>query len=190
LSEFFLVFGLIFVAELGDKSQFLVLWYATRYHWWVVIAGMATAVILLQLVAVIIGQLIGLFVPEDLILLAGGVLFFGFAAWSLYSIRNGNGEEGKLARTGGFGVFFLVGFTFFLSEFGDKTQILTLSLSARSDHLVAVWLGSSAAMITVNVVAVAIGLIAGKRVPRKLMAIVAAVLFFGFGVASIAAVIV
>jgi len=190
VSEFFLAFGLIFVAELGDKSQFLVLWYATRYRWWVVIAGMATAVILLQFVAVVIGQAIGHLMPENVILFAGGLLFLAFAYWSFRGARNGNGEEGRPAKDGGFAVFFLVGFTFFLSEFGDKTQLLTLSLAARSDVPVAIWLGSSSAMIVADSAAVAIGLLAGKRIPRTVMAYIAAALFAAFGAVSIGVVVV
>lgn len=190
MSEFFLAFGLVFVAELGDKSQFLVLWYATRYHWWLVILGMAAAVVLLQLLAVVAGQVIGEVVPEDVILFAGGLLFLAFAAWSLIGAGNADDEEGRLAKNGGLAVFFIVASTFFLSEFGDKTQLLTLSLAARSDLPVSIWFGSSSAMIVADSLAIGLGLALGKRLPRVVMAYVAAVLFAVFGVVSIASVFV
>jgi len=190
LSEFFLAFGLVFVAELGDKSQFLVLWYATRYRWWLVVAGMAAAVLVLQLLAVVVGQAIGHLIPDDAILIAGGLLFLAFAYWSFRGARNGNDEEGRIAKDGSLAVFLIVASTFFLSEFGDKTQLLTLSLSARSDLPLAIWFGSSSAMIVADSLAIGLGLVLGRRIPRVLMAYVAAVLFAAFGLVSIASVFV
>jgi putative Ca2+/H+ antiporter (TMEM165/GDT1 family) len=49
MSAFFVSFALIFFAELGDKSQLVALWFATRYRWWLVILGVASATLLVHL---------------------------------------------------------------------------------------------------------------------------------------------
>lgn len=183
MSAFFLTAGIIFVAELGDKSQLLTLWFATRYRWWVVMAAVALATLLLHLVAVAVGALFGELLPERATLVVAGLAFIAFGAWSLRP-EGHDDDEGEEAARGrrlaALGPFGIVTAAFFVSEFGDKTQLAAVSL-ASGRNVIAVWLGATAGMVAANGLAVALGKLAGKRLPADTIRYIAAALFFAIG---------
>lgn len=184
MSAFFLAAGLIFVAELGDKSQLLSLWFATRYRWWVVMSAVAMATLLLHLVAVAVGALFGELLPERATLVVAGLAFLAFGAWSLRPEGGDDDDESEEATRGrrfaALGPFGIVTAAFFVSEFGDKTQLAAVSL-ASGRNAVAVWLGATVGMVAANGLAVALGKLAGTRLPANTIRYVAAALFFAIG---------
>src|SRR3990167_10757502 len=68
VSAFFLSAALIFVAELGDKSQLLALWFATRHRWWLVLAGVLVATLVVHLGSVALGRMFDGLLPERILL--------------------------------------------------------------------------------------------------------------------------
>jgi Ca2+/H+ antiporter, TMEM165/GDT1 family len=76
-------FGVIFVAELGDKSQLMALAFATRYRALPVLAGITAATAVVHLVSVVVGALLGAALPARPMNLLAGLAFLGFAAWTL-----------------------------------------------------------------------------------------------------------
>ncbi len=76
MSDFLLATGLIFVAELGDKSQLVALWFATRYRWWTVLVGVTAATLLLTLLAVVAGRVLDNLIPEDVLAVVVGFIAF------------------------------------------------------------------------------------------------------------------
>lgn len=177
LTALVIAFGLIFVAEMGDKSQLLSLWFATKYRVAVVMAGVACAVVVLQLVAVIVGVVFDTILPERAFLTLAGIAFFVFAAWSLRPEEDDVEEAVDIRRFGAFGIVFL---SFLVSELGDKTQLATVTLAGDRDPI-GVWAGSTLGMIASNALAVFVGARAGKRLPRRAISYGAAALFAIFG---------
>src|SRR6185312_1511602 len=82
LSAALISLGVVFVAELGDKSQLITMTYALRHRWWVVLSGVAIAALLVHGLSVLIGHFLGLTLPERPIAFAAAVAFFVFAAWT------------------------------------------------------------------------------------------------------------
>lgn len=183
MSAFFVSFGLIFFAELGDKSQLVALWFATRYRWWIVIAAVTAATLVVHLASTAIGASADALLPEPVLLIIVGLSFFVFAAWGLRGDTLDEAER-PVARTL-WGSFVLVTTAFFLAELGDKTQLATVSLGGSEEDFVGVWLGSTAGMVAADALAIVAGVVLGKRLPERLMATVAAVLFAVFGVLAI-----
>ena len=183
MSAFLLSFGLIFLAELGDKSQLVALWFATRYHWAIVLLGVTLATLTVHLASTAIGATVSDLLPEPVVLAIVGLSFFAFALWGL---RGDKLEEDptREAQTP-LGALAVVSTAFFLSELGDKTQLATVSIAGERDSFVAVWLGSTAGMVTADALAIAVGIILGKRLPERAVAIFAAVLFAIFGTVAI-----
>ncbi len=83
MSAFFLSTALIFLAELGDKSQLVALWFATRHRWWLVLGGVTIATLVVHLGSVAIGRAFDDLIPERALYVAVGLSFFAFAAWSI-----------------------------------------------------------------------------------------------------------
>ena len=173
--------GLIFVVELGDKSQLLSLWFATRYHTWTVLAGLTVATLLVMGLAVLLGAVFGTVLPEQLFLTVAGLAFFAFAAWSLRTAEDG---EQEVREAPALGVFGMVALSFSVAEMGDKSQLATISLAGTRDPF-GVWIGATGGMVGANTLAIIIGKLAGKRLPTRAISVGAAVLFVVFGVLTL-----
>ncbi len=184
MSAFFVSLALIFFAELGDKSQLVALWFATRYRWWMVVLGVTAATLIVHLASTAIGASLGSLLPEEVLLIIVGLSFFAFAAWGLRGDTIDEQEE--RVRAQGIRAFMLVTTAFFVSELGDKTQLATISLASDHDSFVGVWLGSTIGMVAADALAIVVGIVMGKRLPERVTAIVAAVLFALFGVLALA----
>jgi len=184
-----LALGAIFVAEFGDKSQLLVLAFATRHAALPVIVGIVVAAAVIQGISVAVGAALGAALPETFISIVAGVAFLAVAAWTLWD-RGDEPMEAELAaeagdndRQAGSWVVMaaVVAGTFVLGELGDKTMLATFALAARQDPL-ATWLGATAGMVAANLVAVAVGRQAGARLSPRVIRIGSAALFALAGV--------
>ena len=181
MSAFFLSAAIIFVAELGDKSQLVALWFATRFRWWVVLGGVTVATLVVHLGSVAIGRAFDELLPEQFVLMTVGVSFFVFAAWSLRGdqFKPSERERGTISFFGAFGV---VTVSFFAAELGDKTQLATVSLAGTTSDAAGVWLGSTVGMVLADALAIGVGLMAGARLPHRVIGMGAAAIFVVFGI--------
>ena len=149
------------------------------------LVGVALAIAVLNLFAVMVGAVAGRFIPVTAVKIGAGALFLAFGLWSLLVKEKEPPEEDCEVKSGRYVILAVTG-AFLLAEIGDKTQLATLSLGARFDGSIwdslGVWLGTSVGMILANVLAVVVGHFAGRRIPAKLMKRISAVLLTGFGI--------
>ena len=184
LVAFGVSFGAIFVAEMGDKSQLMALAFATRFRALSILIGITIATALVHAVSVGIGALLQVALPTRAINLAAGVLFLGFAVWTLRGDTLTEADEARAARGGERGAVATASATFFLAELGDKTMLATITL-ATTYAPVGVWIGSTVGMVAADALAILVGRVLGARLPERAVRIGAAVLFVLFGVALI-----
>ncbi|MCV7153877.1 TMEM165/GDT1 family protein [Mycolicibacterium pyrenivorans] len=171
--------AVVFVAELGDKSQLITMTYSLRHRWWVVLSGVAIAATLVHGLSVAIGHFLGLTLPERPIAFAASIAFLLFAVWTWREgHREDDDEEVRVAEPR-FVVFAIVS-SFVLAELGDKTMLATVALA--SDHNWAgVWIGATIGMVVADGVAIAAGMLLHKRLPERFLHASASVLFLLFG---------
>jgi Ca2+/H+ antiporter, TMEM165/GDT1 family len=179
-----LSFGVIFVAELGDKSQLMALAFATRYRAVPVLIGITIATAVVHLVSVAIGAGLGAALPTNWITLVAGIAFFGFAAWTVRGDELSGDEAGKVNRSARSAVL-AASAAFFLAELGDKTMLATITL-ATTEGVVGTWIGSTIGMVAADALAILVGQQLAKRVPEKVIRYVAAGSFVVFGVLLVA----
>jgi putative Ca2+/H+ antiporter (TMEM165/GDT1 family) len=182
-----LSFVVIFVAELGDKSQLMALTFATRFRPWPVLIGITVATALVHLASVGIGYGLGVALPTGWISLVAGVAFLVFGAWTLRGDRLTDAEQGKAELATGSAVL-AVGGAFFLAELGDKTMLATITLATQHGWL-GTWVGSTLGMVAADALAILVGRLLGRHLPERLIRYGAAVLFAIFGVWLIVAAI-
>jgi putative Ca2+/H+ antiporter (TMEM165/GDT1 family) len=177
-----LAFGAIFLAEFGDKSQLLVLAFATRYPWRPVVAGVVIAAAIIQGASVIVGAAVGAVLPEMVVAVISGVAFLAVAAWTL--LGDDDDEEGRpsLRPLAGTALVLTVAGTFVAAELGDKTMLATFALAANQGPI-PTWIGSTLGEVAANLVAVAVGRQLGHRLSPPLVRIGSAVVFALAGVA-------
>ena len=180
LGAVLLSFGVIFVAELGDKSQLMALAFATRYRAVPVLIGITIATAVVHLISVLIGAGLGATLPTTWITLAAGLAFFGFAAWTLRGDELSSDEAGKANRSTRSAVI-AASAAFFLAELGDKTMLATITLATREGWL-GTWIGSTVGMVAADALAIVVGVALGRRLPDRFIKYGAATAFFAFGV--------
>ncbi|KUL75024.1 MULTISPECIES: TMEM165/GDT1 family protein [Streptomyces] len=178
------VFGVVFLAELPDKTALAGLVLGTRYRASYVFAGVAAAFTVHVVLAVAAGSVLTL-LPQQIVHAVTGVLFLGGAAVLL--LKKDEGEEDiRKPENQSFWKVSGAGFMLILvAEFGDLTQIMTANLAARYDDPLSVGIGAVLALWSVA----ALGIVGGKalmrRVPLKLITRIAALLMLGLGVWSL-----
>ncbi|MEA2642586.1 MAG: Ca2+/H+ antiporter, family [Chloroflexota bacterium] len=186
MSAFIASFLLITLAEMGDKTQLVALAFATRYSAWVTLAGVLVATLIVHLFSVAIGEVLGLALPTQWIQLGAGLAFIAFAAWTI----RGDSLDDKMEKPSRFGPFLTVAIAFFIAELGDKTMLTTITLASQYQSFTPVWLGSTLGMTVADGMAIAVGVVAGRRLPQRAIKLVAAAIFFAFGVWAIAAAVI
>ena len=184
LAALLISFGVIFVAELGDKSQLMALTFATRYRALTVLIGITLATAVVHLVSVAVGYGLGATLPTGWISLIAGVAFLAFAAWTLRGDTLTEEEKAKASRSQRSAVW-AVGGAFFLAELGDKTMLATITLATQHGWF-GVWIGSTIGMVAADALAIVVGRILGRRLPENIIKWGAAALFVIFGIWLIA----
>lgn len=178
------VFGVVFLAELPDKTALAGLVLGTRYRASYVFAGVAAAFTVHVVLAVAAGSVLTL-LPQQIVHAVTGLLFLGGAAVLLLKKDDGE-EEIRKPENQSFWKVSGAGFMLILvAEFGDLTQIMTANLAARYDDPLSVGIGAVLALWSVA----ALGIVGGKalmrRVPLKLITKIAALVMLGLGVWSL-----
>ncbi len=171
---FLKAFSVIFAAELGDKSQFLMIAMASKYRMRDIIIGSAGAICLLNFLAVALGTLLGGLFSSTVVGIASGIAFLCFA-YSSFSESSSDGEEhaASLSKSAVSAVIV----TFFVAEFGDKTQLASLALAAEESvgelhtaNIILVYLGATAALFVADMLGLVVGYFLGKTIPASMFA--------------------
>jgi putative Ca2+/H+ antiporter (TMEM165/GDT1 family) len=167
-----IAFAAIFVVELPDKTFIAALVLSTRYNPLAVWVGVGLAFLVQTLIAVTVGQVVT-FLPDQVvqavalvIFLLGAVLLFreapkadaGEAATEEeYAAKSATSKTGLAAVVASFLVLFA-------AEWGDLSQLLTISLVGRYHEPVSVFVGAWVALLTVSGLAILVGRILLRRV--------------------------
>ena len=150
------VFGVIFAAELPDKTMVATLILSTRYRHLFVWIGVASAFVVQVGIAVAAGGLLSL-APERLVAVVSGALF-AFGAWVLLFRKDDDEEEDIEAPPAGAWRSIATSFAvLFVSEWGDLSQLATAGFAARFADPVSVFAGAWGALATVAALAVVVG---------------------------------
>ncbi len=170
--------GLVFVAELGDKTQLVAMGFGARHRLGPVVAGVVAAYCATNLVSVVVGGLLGAALPTRAIGIAGGVLFLGVALWTLRGEAEEDEDEAAAPRRRSIALSVFA--AMFLAELGDKTMLATATLAARGQPVL-VWIGATLGIVASGLLGVLLGRLVGAQLPERVTRIGSAVLFAGFG---------
>jgi putative Ca2+/H+ antiporter (TMEM165/GDT1 family) len=168
--------AIVFLAEMGDKTQLLAMAFASRFRWQTVLWGVFVATAANHLFAVYVGTYLTSIIPLEYIKIGAAVSFIIFGIWTI----RGDKLEGEDKRFN-FSPFLTVAVAFFIAEMGDKTQLATVALAAEFNTIVPVWLGTTAGMIMSDAVGIIIGIVLQKRIPERQVKWFAAMVFIAFG---------
>jgi putative Ca2+/H+ antiporter (TMEM165/GDT1 family) len=172
-------FFLVFISEMGDKTQLLALVLAAKFRKPVpIILGILVATLLNHALASYVGAFITQFIDANVLRWILAATFIGFGLWILVPDKD-EGIEDKHR----WGAFLTTTVAFFIAEMGDKTQLATVALGAKYSDAFVVTMGTTLGMLGANFPAVLFGHKFTQKVPMKIVHRVASVLFILFGIA-------
>jgi len=173
-------FGIIMIAELGDKTQLAVISLSSKRKSKSVFIGALLAFAVVDGISALVGGAIAAVIPAFWVGIGAGIAFIGFAVYTLAfekdEKREINGRPLAVAST-----FSLVA----LMELGDKTQLASISLAAEYDAPVMVFVGVMLAFTVLAGLGVVLGMSISNFVPLRYVRIGSGLLFIVFGVLSI-----
>lgn len=182
MHAFFVSAGVVALSEMGDKTQLLALLLATRFRRPVpIIAGIFVSTIINHLGAGALGDWLTHVVGVTALRWIVGVSFFGMAGWVLIPDK----LDDATPTASHHGIFITTVIAFFLAEMGDKTQIATVALAAHYGSLLPVVAGTTLGILIADVPAVWFGDWIIKRVPIRVVHIIAAMVFAVLGVLTL-----
>jgi len=207
---FFLTFGILFLGELGDKTQLIVFNLALEYKkFYKVGIGVTFGFAIIVTIGVVFGIIITRFIPLSIISLVSALIFILIGILEAHSlkklylerIKSKSGEnstiEVEIDVKEGVNNFknklvklkrnpYLAGFIFiFLMELGDKTQILTITLASRYPNPIEVWLGAFFALICVAWIGILFGAIIASKISRFHLKLISSSVFIIIGLLTL-----
>lgn len=178
---FFKILFTEFIAEMGDKTQLMLVALTSKYKLRDIILGTAAAILVLNGMAVLAGGLVGSLIPDWIIKIIAALAFMYFAVTSLKK----EDDEEEEAKTGKIGFAPLAVFcTFFVAELGDKTQLTAITFGANeglSAGLI-VWLACSIGLFAADILGMLIGYLLKSKTPDNFLNTLAFIIFAIFGV--------
>lgn len=188
-----IVFGVIFIGELPDKSLFASLILGSRLPGRIVWLGAATAFLVHVVIAVTAGHFLTL-LPHRILEAVIALLFF-LGAMLLFFGKHGLEGEPRAHATKDknppkFSKVFTTAFTVtFLGEWGDITQITTANYAARYHDPWSVGIGAVLALWAVTALAITLGTKVLTLIPPKVLQRVTGCILLIFAIFSAASAI-
>jgi len=176
MDAFLISLVMVFLAEMGDKTQLIAMALSSRYRPLTVLVGIFFATAAAHVLSVMAGGFLGSLVAGPWLQFLAGVSFLFFGLWTL---RGDQGDEEGIRR--GATPFLVVFWTFLMGEMGDKTMLTTASLAAEYHKAIPVWMGSTIGMVAADGLAIGFVWILGAKLPERRIRLAAAVVFLAFG---------
>jgi putative Ca2+/H+ antiporter (TMEM165/GDT1 family) len=169
-------FGIIALAELGDKTQITVMCLSSNKRAKTVFIGAVLAFALVDGISALIGGTVAAFIPTRWIGIGAGVAFLVFGAYSLLSkVQEVKVDNRSLNVAHSFSLIALM-------ELGDKTQLAVITLAAEFDAPIMVFAGVMLALALLTAIGIAVGLVISRLIPMKYVKIGSSVVFILFGI--------
>jgi putative Ca2+/H+ antiporter (TMEM165/GDT1 family) len=174
-------FVLIFTSEMGDKSQLMSMAFATLFKVRTVLISIFIAALINNGIAVIFGSYITEYIPIFYIKLLAALLFLFFGITTLLE------EEAKQEKikNSKYGPFATIISTYVLSEFGDKTQLAAIALTASYNSPLYILIGTTLGIFLADVLGIIVGIYFNKRIPSKYLKYLSSFIFLAFGLSTL-----
>ena len=178
---FLKIFAAIFVAEMGDKTQLLMVAMTSRYKMRDICIGSACSILALNAIAVTLGAFISELIPPFIIKFAAAIAFLYFACSSLK--KEDDEEEETEHKSLGHPILTVFA-TFFIAEFGDKTQLTAITFAANegAGKALMVCLACSAGLFVADIIGMMVGHVIKEHTSGGFLNKLAFVLFLVFGI--------
>lgn len=188
---FFVAFFLIFLSELGDKTQLLVLSFSSKMKTYTILFGVALGSLFSHGIAILFGSALGTLHNEFIHTILEFVTYISFLFFGIITLMNKDSSDNDSKKSGilkkisnlSVGYIFIIAMSIAIGEFGDKTFLASLGLGIQYPHFkLFLILGAILGMVVSDFIAVLFGKFLNSKISEKTMNLLSGSLFLAFGV--------
>lgn len=191
LYPLFISFFLVFVSELGDKTQILVLSFSSKLKASTILLGVALGSFLSHGIAILFGSSICLLENEFLHNVLQFITYFSFICFGILSFLpekeqcKGRKKDNFLMKLSkiGIGYILIIALSIAIGELGDKTFLASIGLGiSYPNSKLFLIIGAILGMVISDLLAILFGKFLSKKIPENLMKKLSGILFIIFGI--------
>lgn len=186
---FLVSFFMIFISELGDKTQLLVLSFSSKAKTYAILLGVALGSFFSHGIAILFGSALGNFDNILLHLILKFITYLSFLFFGLLTLwkkedKQEEAKSGFLQKLSSWHLnfIFLIAFSIAIGELGDKTFLASIGLGVQyASSKIALIVGAILGMVVSDLLAVLFGKFLSTKISEKVMNILSGILFLLFG---------
>lgn len=188
---FFISFIIVFISELGDKTQLLVISFSSKSKTKIILIGVAIGTFFSHGLAILFGSKIGSINNEIFHLYLKVFTYISFLLIGIIGfipkkeINDRNEKKSNLLKnlSSSINYIFIIAISIVIGELGDKTFLASLVLSFQyPSYKISLVLGSICGMVSSNFLAISFGKFLGNRFNKNLIENLSNIIFIVFGI--------
>ena len=188
----FIAFILVFLSELCDKTQLLVLSFSTKLKTATILIGVAFGSLLSHGIAIIFGSTLSTLGGSSFQTILKFITYISFILFGIITIlpekKKGNHKSVLLKKISylKFNYIFIIALSISVGVLGDKTFLSSIGLGIQYPDLkLYLIIGAILGMIVSDTIAIALGKLLSQKISDKFIKLLSGLLFIIFGIASI-----
>ena len=193
LYTFFIAFALIFLAELGDKTQLLILSISSKNKVHNILLGIAIGSLLSHGIAITFGSSLGSLENEPLLFMLKSITYLTFLLLGIIGFLHNNKtsteRENKLLKKiskSSLNYIFIIALCIIIGEIGDKTFLASIGLGVEyPNYKISLITGAVLGMVLSNSIAIIFGKFLEKHFSEKIIETLSNIIFIVFGIIGI-----
>lgn len=188
---FFMSFFLIFLSELGDKTQLLVLSFSSKMRTYTILFGVALGSLFSHGIAILFGSALGSLNNEFIHTILEFITYISFLFFGIITLMNNGSSDNDSKKSGilkkisnlSISYVFIIATSIAIGEFGDKTFLASLGLGIQHPNFkLFLVLGAVLGMVASDFIAVLFGKFLNSKISEKTMNLLSGGLFLAFGI--------
>lgn len=188
---FFIAFFLIFLSELGDKTQLLVLSFSSKVKSYSILIGVALGSFFSHGIAIIFGSTLGNLDNSFIHTLLEFITYISFIFFGIITLYNNEENKNNSSKFNilnkisnlKLNYIFIIASSIAIGELGDKTFLASLGLGIQyPNYKLFLVIGAILGMVISDLLAILFGKFLSKKISDKSMSILSSTIFFVFGI--------
>lgn len=183
---FIIAFTLVFISELGDKTQLLALSFSSKLKTTTILLGVAIGSLLSHGIAILFGSFLGNIENATFQAIIKIITYFSFIIFGIITLKSSNNEESSTNNEKNFksnlSYILFIAFSIVVGELGDKTFLASIGLGIQYPaYKIILILGAVFAMVVADLIAIILGKTLSKKIPENIIQKFSGILFLIFG---------